>query len=701
MRRRTAHFAFFILHFTVAVLVAACAAKPGTPPNILLITLDTTRADHLGAYGDARARTPHLDTLAAGGVLFEHAVAAAPITLPAHVSLLTGRYPFAHGVRNNGTFSLDDRAATLATVLHDRGYRTGAFVSAFVLDRRFGLARGFDRYDDGVDQAATPGGEVERRGDRTAAAAAEWIAEQAGVPFFVWLHLYDPHDPYDPPSPYREAFADRLYDGEIAFDDAVVGRLLDRLRDLGLAASTIVAVVGDHGESLGEHDEITHAMFVYESAIRVPMLVSWSGHLPAGRRIRGVTRAIDLAPTLLDLAGQPALVGAEGRTLARSIAGGERSSESAYSETYFPLLYMNWAPLRSIQDGRWKFIDAPAPELFDLETDPGERTNLASREPARAAALARALTQLTGGAAGAMTERKLDRATVEKLAALGYIGAVSGDGASPPSQTGQPDSRVRPDPKAMIAVFNDLRQANAEVRERRPAEGERLARQALGVDPQNAFAVLVVAQAEMDQGRWADAVADFRRYARLVPSSADAHHRAAICLSRQGDIVHAIAEEDAALAIDPRDAEAHELRGGLLAGDGRIAAAIPDLRSAVDLEPKRPAFHIGLARVLIDARRLDEAQGEIDRALALAPDHADALAANGALQSARGRYTDAAAAFARALAVRPDYDDVRLDYAIALEQIGRRSDAVTEFRRLASAPRTPETIRAAARRHLR
>lgn len=338
-----------------------CAPAPSKPPNILLITLDTTRADHIGAYGDARAQTPRLDRLAANGVL-----------------------------------------------------------------------------------------------------------------------------------------------------------------------------VGDHGESLGEHDEATHAIFVYQAAVRVPMIVAWPGHLPAGRRVRGFTRAIDLAPTLLDLAGQPSLAGAQGQSVRSRFAGGDRGSEAAYSETYFPFFYMNWAPLRSLQDGRWKYIDAPIQELYDLENDPREQTNLASREPGRVAAFAGALKRLTGGAAGAMSERKSDPATVEKLAALGYIGATSeasGAGLTPEASP----ARNRPDPKTMIGVFNQIRAANASAQEGRPAESERLARRALDADPNNAFAIMVLAQSESDQGKYRDAVAAYRRYARLVPGSADAHHRIAICLSRSGD----------------------------------------------------------------------------------------------------------------------------------------------------------------------
>ena len=667
---------------------AGCRPAAPTPPNILLITLDTTRADHLGTYGDREARTPNLDRLASQGVVFEHAVAAAPITLPAHVSLFTGMYPFMHGVRNNGNFSLSDRLPTLATALRSAGYGTAAFVSAFVLDQRYGLARGFDEYDDRVS--------LERRGDRTIAAAADWLTAHAalGTPLFMWVHLYDAHDPYDPPPPFREPFPDRAYDGEIAFDDAMVGRLLDRVDALGLRTSTIIAVVGDHGESLAEHGEATHGMFVYESVLRVPMMVAWQGHLPP-RRVPAVVRAIDLAPTLLDLASQPALPGAQGQSLAALARGGRRiGPESAYGETYFPLFYMNWAPLRSIQDGRWKFIDAPAPELYDLSIDPGEQMNLVPLEAARVAALRRALDQLTGGRAGVMSRRPIERDTAQKLAALGYIGAAQSGVAR------TPESGWR-DPKDMIGVFNQIRRANAAVEQRRPAEGERIARGALARDPDNAFATIVLANAEMEQGRYRDAIATYRRYAELVPPSADAHHRIAVCFSRLGDVDRAVAEEDAALAIDPRDAEAHELRGGLLAGRGRLDEAVRELQMAIEIEPVNALFRIGLARALITAGKLDEADAEVRRALELHPASADAHAASAAVAAGRNRFAAAAAEYEQALRLRPDYDDVRLDFARTLERLGRREEAAAEYRRLASNAATPPEIRNAARQRLR
>jgi arylsulfatase A-like enzyme/Tfp pilus assembly protein PilF len=635
-------------------------------PNILLITLDTTRADHLGAYGNVAAQTPTFDRLASEGVLFERAVSVAPITLPAHVSLLTGRYPFAHGVRNNGNFRVADDLPTLATTLHDRGYRTAAFVSAFVLDRRSGLSRGFDEYDDRFDAGGerTPNYEIERRGDRTGQLAENWVATQVGEagkgtgrpPFFVWLHLYDPHDPYMPPAPFAERFRAHPYDGEIAFDDAVVGSIVDRLKRLGVASTTMVALVGDHGESLGEHGEVTHAMFVYEAALHVPMMVWWPGHL-APARVSSLVRGIDLVPTLLDLAGMPPLADVQGQSLLSLARGGRRGPVSAYSESYFPLFFMNWAALRSIQDDRWKFIDAPEAELYDLANDPHERSNLAAREPARAAALRRALDSVSGIGVGAMTTAKPDRDAVEKLAALGYIGATS-------ASTVPSDGPTRADPKTKIGVFNRLRGANHAVTHGRPAEAETTARAVLEGDRQNAFAVLILAQAQMQQRQCPDAIASYRRYAALVPTSADAHYWIAICAARQGRPALALDEVSAALAIDPPYANARLLRAGLLTERGRLDEAASDYQQVIDQQPSNADAHSGYA-VLLAARN------EPERAIA---------------------------EFERALAIRSDLDEARLALAGVLERAGRTQEARAEYQRLVGRATAEDVRRTALRR---
>ncbi len=599
------------------------AAASG-PPNVLLITLDTTRADHLGAYGYAAARTPVLDRLAQDGVLFERAVAAAPTTLPAHASLMTGRNPMAHGVRNNGV-PLDRAVPTLADAFRAAGYRTAAFVSAFVLDQRFGLVRGFDTYDDRLDPPTGHATDaLERRGDRTVAATTAWLttpaldaagaptSAPAAAPFFLWVHLYDPHDPYEAPGPAGNGSASSLYDNEIAFADSAVGALLGALERQGLTANTIVAVIGDHGESLGEHGEATHGMFVYESAMRVPALLRWPVHLPAGTRVTSLVRAIDLAPTLLDLASRPPLTGATGVSLVplvRGTASPETAPATAYGETYFPQLFMNWSPLRSWREGQWKFIEAPTLELYDLASDPAETVNLAAREPDRAARMRRALyvllaTESKAAAAGP------DRETLQKLAALGYVGGGGTQGAEDPLS--------RPDPKAMIGVFNHLREANTALESGRVDDAVRVAASALATDPGNAFAMLILGKAERAHGRYREAAVQFRGYLEQVPLSADAHLWLAICHLQLDDLDAALAEAELALAIDPRYAEALTLRGDLLAAGGQVEEGLHDLRAAVNIDPDRPAAHIALGRTLARAGQAAEADEQFRYALDLA-----------------------------------------------------------------------------------
>jgi arylsulfatase A-like enzyme/Tfp pilus assembly protein PilF len=676
------------------------SAPPGLPRarhHVLVVTLDTTRADRLGSYGYAAARTRYMDRLAAEGVRFDQAISPAPLTLPAHATLFTGLYPFEHGVRNNGNFYLADRFDTLAARLKQEGYRTGAFVSSFILDRRYGLARGFDVYDDRLEGATRQviSLEAERRGDRTALALGAWldrIAAAAGGPFFAWLHLYDPHEPYRAPSPFRDAFPDSPYDGEVAFADSIVASVLDRLGRLGLLNDTVVVVVGDHGESLGEHGEETHSMFVYESDLRVPLILWRPGTLPAGVVVREPVRLTDLAPTLLDLVGAPPLPTASGRTLAPAIAGARAEPPAVYAETLLPQFYMGWAPLRSIRDERWKFIEAPRPELYDLERDPGEMRNLYEAEPQRATALRRALERMTGGAAGEMTVGAMDREALEKLASLGYVGA----GPSPSA----PASSQAVDPKDKIEVFNRLRRANSAVRERRFTDAMKILDDVLRHEPRNGFARLVLGSAYMGQGQYARAIEQYREYLELVPTSAYAHHWISICYLRLGDPERALREAEGTLAVDPRFSDARVLRGGVLAARGDYPAAIAELRKAVDTDPAKVILRLDLAKVLAEAGRPGDAEAEYDAIFRLQPDYAPALAGAGALYASTGRLDDAVRVLRRAVDVEPNQLEARMNLAEAFARQGRAADAAAEWQRVIDAPHAPPAMRNAARARL-
>jgi len=663
-------------------------------PNVLLITLDTTRADRLGSYGYAEAATPNLDRLAARGVRFEQALSSVPLTLPAHASLMTGRQPYTHGVRNNGHFSLSSDVPTLAESFAAAGYDTAAFVSSFVLDRQFGLTRGFATYDDALDRDAGGGAaslDLERRGDRTVAAASTWLkARGAGRPYFLWVHLYDPHEPYLPPSPFREQFAGRLYDGEIAFVDALAGTLVEHAG----GSPTVIAVAGDHGESLGDHGESTHGLFVYESALHVPLIVAGAG-IGAPAVVSEPVRLIDVAPTLADLAGIGTPAGAEGRSLRPLLSGkpGGDQAPPVYAETYFPQFFMGWSPLRSIRAGRWKYIEAPEPELYDVAADAGETTNLIAKEPATAASLRRVLESTASGT-GRMTPTPVSDRARERLASLGYLSAVTAPHA------GGAAGATLPDPKRMVGLFEQLLDGNRALATGRPGDAATIARRVLARDAGNAFAQLVLGRAELALGRNREAIAAFKAYLDGVPRSADAHHWTGLAALRLGDRGRALAEEEAALALDPRHTSALALRAGLLFSAGKADEGIESLRQALRDDPSNDNLVLELADLLADARRFPDAEAEYRRALEKRPRDSRALTGLGTLLAVTGRLEPALEQLSLAIEIDEGNEEARFARADVYGRLGRSDAARADYERLASTATRPD-LRDAARKALR
>ena len=432
-----------------ALIVSAGAAgwwwqsRPVPDGPIILISIDTLRADRLPAYGYTAIRTPAIDALAADGVLFEHAYTHSPQTLPAHTSIFSGRLPFAHGVRDNIGFTVKDDEALLAQRLRDRGYATGAFVSSYVLRSAVGLARGFDVYDDALQKAAPsrPLGQVQRPGAQTVDAAIAWINRQATDRFFLFVHLYEPHTPYAPPPEFASA---NPYDGEVAYADALVGRLMAALIAAGHHHNATIIFLSDHGEGLGDHGEDEHGMFLYRETIQVPLIIRLPAGASAGRRVAEPVQHIDLVPTVLDLIGLPSgrsdRAALQGRSLLPVLRGaGALPTASIYAETLSPRLHFGWSELYALTDDRYRYIRAPRDELYDLSQDPGERTSIAeSRGPVRAAmrqALEALLAGATVSAPSAVSES--DR---QRLAALGYVGTQRSASLSTPGD-------ALPDPK--------------------------------------------------------------------------------------------------------------------------------------------------------------------------------------------------------------------------------------------------------------
>jgi arylsulfatase A-like enzyme/Tfp pilus assembly protein PilF len=396
--------------------------------NIVLVTIDTLRADHLPAYGYRQIKTPNLDQIASQSLLFENAIAQIPMTLPSHASILTGLLPIAHGIHDNAGYVLNPKINTLAEILKSNGYKTAAFVSSFILDSQFGLSQGFDYYSDSFTLARAgaqvDNTDVSRRAEATEAEVDTWLKEKQTTPFFLWVHYYDPHDPYDPPEPYKHEYGSSLYDGEIAYVDHVLGDLITSLRRYQNMNQTILIIAGDHGEGLGEHKERTHSLFLYRATQHVPLLMRVPELKP--RRIAGVVSLIDIAPTILEWSGIPVTSDMQGKSLIPLIEGKEKSSRVAYSESMFAELHYGWSPLRSVTTADYKFIEAPKAELYDQKTDTAEVRNIFNEKSNESSMLRNQLNQIirTGTREASTKPQQVDFETEEKLKALGYIGST-------------------------------------------------------------------------------------------------------------------------------------------------------------------------------------------------------------------------------------------------------------------------------------
>jgi choline-sulfatase len=656
----------------------------GSPsrPNVLLVTVDTLRADRLGSYGYAAAATPELDALAAAGARFESATAVAPLTAPSHASILTGLTPPRHGVRDNGQ-ALGPGAPTLAEALRSAGYVTGAFVSGFPLDRRFGLGRGFDEYDDRLPHGEDPrrAAYVERAGPETTAAALRWMdSVGAGRPWFAWVHYFEPHSPYEPPEPWRARFAKRPYDGEVAAVDAEIGALLRRLQERGARANTVVLVTADHGESLGEHGEETHGVFVYEATLRVPLILAGAG-VPAGKVAGATARGIDLAPTLLDLAGAAAI--GEGRSLRPALDGTAVRDEPAYGESLFTRLNLGWAPLHAWRSGRFKLIDAPRPELFDLSADPGETRNVAAAHPDVVESLQRQLrAALAAAPAPNAPGATPDPEVARRLAALGYLG---GAGAPPAAASGR-------DPKDGIALVNRLEGAIAEARTR-PAWAAGELQAVLAQDPALSLARRYRAVALAGAGDAKGAVRELEQLEAAGAARADDLVLLAECLRLAGRAGEALAPLDRADAMGPVQPESLLTRAQVLMAAGRPADAQATYERLLAARGDAVAALRGLGDLALARGDVAAAESYYARVLERDPRDAGALVKRGVAQVRSGRVEAALASFRAAVERDAANPEALLALAGVLAKTGRAAESVPYFERaVAAGARTPVAL---------
>jgi arylsulfatase A-like enzyme/Flp pilus assembly protein TadD len=651
----------FLLTYFPAAQVAA-----NRPLNVVIITIDTLRPNHLGCYGYRQIHTPNIDALAADGIRFERAFTSVPVTLPSHTVIFTGTYPTLNGMHDFAGNKLGPGQATLASILKSQGYATGAVVGSAVLDSRFGLNRGFDFYYDQFDFNRLQESnieEMERPGNIVADVTLDWLSKNYDKTFFLWMHLYDPHYPYHPPAPYDAQYKDRPYDGEIAFADAQVGRLIHFLKEKNLYSSTLIVLSGDHGESLGEHGEKTHGFFIYNSTLHVPLIIRVPDAAPA-KTLSELVNLADITPTVLNALKIAVPAELQGRDLMPAITAGkvetkqvkseiDRGSQPAraglYAETFLPRLHFNWSELRSIETDKYHFIDAPRPELYDLNKDPGETTNLFSQKQAVGSELRAQLSKLIGqySAGQELAEKTgLDPALMERLKSLGYAG-FSGGGSLTVS------NRDLPDPKDRIEAYELFSDAMADSQHGRyqasvekltvvlktepdsgaahyilglnyyrmrqfPAAIEHLQR-VLQLSPEYALAAYNLGLSYAHSGDFDNAIRTLKRTLELDSTNFEAAYNLGAAYLQKKSVPEALAAFRHAETVAPDYAPAHKALGELLLYQKQVDEALPELRRAAELRPEDPETHAFLAKALAEKGMDQEAQEEMRRAQRVPP----------------------------------------------------------------------------------
>jgi arylsulfatase A-like enzyme/tetratricopeptide (TPR) repeat protein len=654
-------------------------AKNGVKkPNVILITLDTTRADHLACYGYPNVKTSNLDSLARKGVLFEQCAASSPLTLPSHCSIMTGMYPTYHGVRLNGNTALSEEQTTIAEVLSAQGYQCGAFIGAFVLDGRWGLKQGFQHYDDEFDLKKYKHldlGAVQRPGNQVMDAALAWLEKQKKSSFFAWIHLYDPHIPYEPPEPYYSEYSQRglsgLYDGEIAFMDEQVGRCVSWLEKNSLDKNTFLILIGDHGEGLGSHGEGTHGYFIYEYAVHVPFLVVTPFDDLQGIRVSSQVRAVDVFPTLLGLSKIKVSAKVHGQSLLPLMFQPEKKKEDyAYGESLTPSLQYGWSPLHSLRTTHYKYIDAPKAELYDLTQDTDEQTNLYQEYPDVARKMKTELDRLiaeTAKGAPAPQAANLDKETVERLAALGYIGAPVS--AKKSSGSGL---KALADPKDKLQIFASIQQAGELILKDQYLPAAEALESALREEPTIPQALLLLSTCYVELGRKEEAKAKLDIILKEDPENIQGLIAQANILIEEGKNKDVIALCKRTLAVDEKTVQAYMLIGEVYMGEQNHAEALPYLEKAVEIQPKLTRNRLNLAACLVGVKQYDRAETTLKEIIREYPKFPLANYNLGLLYEEQGRLAEARTAYAEEVSAFPREFQARFNLGKVLFKLGDR-----------------------------
>lgn len=666
--------------FLTSALLALLGCHRSSRPNVLIITIDTLRADHLGCYGFTLAHTAAIDKLAGEGVRCANAISAAPITMPAHTSIFTGLFPPAHGVRDNGAYALGEDAVTLAERLRDAGYTTHAFVSALVLNRRYNLNQGFETYDDDLWAEDDPKLFMirERQAPKTADRFLGWLDgwnKSRSKPFFTWIHFFDPHQPYRA-SAADSAAAPSPYDAEIAGVDRQIGRIVETLKHDGLLENTLLIVTADHGESLGEHGEKTHAIFVYDATVHVPLIIRYPSMFRP-RVYDGPVRSVDITPTVLDVLHLPGAESMDGRSLMRPLAGKEAQPRLAqYSESLLSEVGFGMAPLFSVRDDGYKFIRAPRPELYDLGKDPGETRNLVAELPREAAKLDRELTQMmsdSGRHAIKAAANPISRETEESLQALGYL--------APHAERAAMQGI---DPKDGLPLHNKLEDARHFAQQRKWDDAERLLNEVMAVTPRNVSAINVLGLIGIKKGDREQALRYYQQSLAIDATQFRVYGVLGALALTTGDLGKADAEFRKCLELNPHFAEAMANIGFIESIRGHQKEAEEWYRKGIALDPTFPRVYRRLGDLYYERNDFAHAYPNYIKASQLLPSDVRALLQAGNCARRLGRADEAETLFRRAEALKPDGWIPTYNRACLLATTGRAGDALNALTALAA-----------------
>jgi choline-sulfatase len=658
------------------VATGAFAATSGTPPSVIVISIDTLRADHLSCYGYRTIKTPNIDSLAQGGTLFSQVSSQVPLTLPSHVSLLTSTYPFANGVEDNGE-PLRPNTVTLATALKSRGYRTAAFVGGYVLDRRFGLGQGFDVYDSPFDvnrERVGDPGNIKRMGEEVGRAATEWLKKNDSAPFFVFLHLYDLHTPYSVPARFRVHLGALGYDGELAYVDEILGNFFEFLDQQGLRKNVLLVFTSDHGEGLGEHAEGAHGYFIYQSTLRVPLILHWpsgAGRFPA--QVSGPTSLLNVAPTILQFLGVPQPAQFQGRSILGSLRGkSPREPEEIYAESLYGKRHFGVAALRSLRLGHYKYIEAPKPEFYDLQEDPGETRNLYANHRALASSFRERLLSLRSRfQVGSSSPQVVSPEVLARLQSLGYVAVSSAH--SEAAESG-------PDPKDRIAEFERYGYALRLATKGRLRESRAVLEQLLAQDSGLIDVRISLGLTQQELGQHQEAAKQFRQVLKQDQLNVLAHFDLGVSYSVLGRSEDAIKEFQATLAIAPYYSRADELLANLFLKKQEYQRARSHFEHLLTFAPDDFTAHYSLGALAIREGRWDDALLHLRAALKADPQSAEAHNTLGSFYYLRGDMEGARHEFAEAISQVPNFAQAHYNLGLVFQKQKENDKAAEQFR---------------------